>query len=454
MGLLGLGFAAILPQVPPERFQVVLGTTLILGNLWMLWAFLDRMKRVPGERRGWLLMSLSVPLIVMANTVLTSGGPLLAAPRYLDWVFSALQLAAGLMQSWAILAWPWRGKTEAPKLIDLLGSLLFGGSLFLLFWLIGIWQDGFQGHAVAQARSVAVMGRVAISGGVSIFLFGDDPRRIRGPLGWFLASVLLAGFYVSILLKPLTLPGATFTVISPWFAVIPLVPFFLGMSAWHGLPLEPPANKAPLKFPFSDFVPYVPFLLAGGILGVAVLQQRGPLTWPLLTFLAITGLLVLRQFLLFRELKALNADLEARVLARTRSLESMQSLMLKTERMNAMATLGAGLAHDLNNLLGVIRNSAELMQMEVAEGQPPSDRDLGRIADAAGRAGVLTHRVMAFGRKEATLGGPEAMDLCETVASSQELIRMLLPRNIDLRFERPTKACPVRWMPRCSNRYW
>lgn len=442
--VLTVGFAALLSRVPFEQFQLVMSSVLIPANLWMLWAFMDRMKGWPSERRGWLLLSLSIPMVLGANGVLALAGPLQEEPRALDWMYAALTLSAGLLQSWALLAWPWRGKGEQPLLIDLLGSLLFGSSLALLFWLLGIWQDGFQGHAVIHARTVAMAGRLAITGGVVVFLLSEDPRRIRGPLGWFFVSLLLFGFFVGVLLRPLTLPGATLTTIGPGFAVAPLIPFFLGLSAWHRRPVEVAPEQPPLKYHFAECVPYVPFLLAGGVLGVAVLQQRGPLTWPLLTFLVITGVMVWRQFLLFRELKVWNQELEARVLARTRSLESLQSLMLKTERMNAMATLGAGLAHDLNNLLSVIRNSAELMQMDLAEGQKPSDRDLGRIVEAAGQAGTLTHRVMAFGRKESEVEGPGVMDLCEAVASSQELVRMLLPRNIDLRLEGQVEPCPVR----------
>jgi len=404
---------------------------LFLVNILDLGLFLLRAKSHPAERKGWLIWAGSVPLVFASLGVLAAAGPLQGVPSPLDWTFLALSLVIGLVQAWGLLAWPWRSTGKESNLLDLLGSLLFGSSIFLLMWVIGIWQLAFQGHAVIHTRTLAYAGRLAITSGVGVYLFSQDPRRIRGPLGWVLAAMGIFSLTIG-LLQPLIQSAGAMGRISPWFAVAILAPVFLAFAAWSRHPAEVSPEGPTLQTPLAEAVPHIPFLIAGGVLGVALFRSKAPLIWPLLTFLGITGLLVLRQFILLREVRAANARLEERVAQRTQSLEKMQALMLRTERMNTMATLGAGLAHDLNNLLGAIRNSAELMQMEVEEGQAPSHRDLTRIMEASGKAGGLTHRLMAFARQETSLESHVHLELTEAVVSMEELLRMMLPRSIQL----------------------
>jgi len=439
-----LACAVFLPRVSPAHFQPALALALFFPNIPILATFLFRAWSAPAERRGWLILAASIPFVLLSLALLAAAGPLQSRPRPIDWAFLSISLLIGCIQAWGLLAWPWRNQGRESKQLDLLGSLLFGSSVFLLLWVVGIWQAAFQGQAVVHARILAYAGRLSITSGVAVYLFCQDPRRIRGPLGWVLAAMLV--FCLAIgLFQPIALSAGLMGRVNPWFGVAPLAPLFLVFAAWSPHPVEVPEEHPPLRIPLGEIVPYIPFLIAGGVLGLALLKNRGPLVWPLLTFLGITGLLVLRQFLLLREIKTVNAHLEDRVTQRTQALEKMQSVLIKTERMNTLATLGAGLAHDLNNLLSVVRNSAELMEMELEEGQPPRSQDLARIMEASSKAGNLTHRLMAFVRQEPGLQSSVRLNLSDALVAMQDFLRMLLPRNIrmDLEIEDSTPAAQV-----------
>ncbi|MCG2842473.1 response regulator [Sandaracinobacter sp. RS1-74] len=71
-------------------------------------------------------------------------------------------------------------------------------------------------------------------------------------------------------------------------------------------------------------------------------------------------------------------------------------------RTEAVGLLAAGLAHDLNNMLGGIVATAELLQLRGAMGGEDA-RDLSAIIDQAGRASGLIRQILAFSRQDILL---------------------------------------------------
>lgn len=71
-------------------------------------------------------------------------------------------------------------------------------------------------------------------------------------------------------------------------------------------------------------------------------------------------------------------------------------------RTRGVGLLAAGLAHDLNNMLGGIVATAELVQLRVGTqpGTAETMRDLGAIMDQATRAGDLIRKILAFSRQD------------------------------------------------------
>jgi signal transduction histidine kinase len=66
------------------------------------------------------------------------------------------------------------------------------------------------------------------------------------------------------------------------------------------------------------------------------------------------------------ELKRSRDDLERRVQERTAELESMYQKLLHSEKLSALGTLVASIAHEMNNPLSAIRGSIELLELQAA----------------------------------------------------------------------------------------
>jgi two-component system cell cycle sensor histidine kinase/response regulator CckA len=89
-------------------------------------------------------------------------------------------------------------------------------------------------------------------------------------------------------------------------------------------------------------------------------------------------------------------------------------------RTEAVGTLAAGLAHDLNSMLGGIVATAELVAGRMPAGSDEV-RDLHAIIAQAGRAGELVRQILAFSRQE--MLNPERLRLAELVRGLEPVLR-------------------------------
>ena len=145
--------------------------------------------------------------------------------------------------------------------------------------------------------------------------------------------------------------------------------------------------------------------------------------------------------MLLRDLRRQNHSLERRVKARTRDLEAMQAVVLRTERLNTLSTLGAGIAHDLNNFLGVIHTSVQLIEQQLEAVPATLGQHLSRIHASTDRAVSLTKRLLGFARKDPE--PPRVVDLGRELANLEELLRMLLPGSIGLQLDLAPGPFPI-----------
>jgi signal transduction histidine kinase len=155
----------------------------------------------------------------------------------------------------------------------------------------------------------------------------------------------------------------------------------------------------------------------------------------------MVALLLMRQIQAVEDLESARRTLEDRVRDRTSVLEQAQNTLIRTERMNALAMMGAGLAHDLNNLLGAVKSSADLAVMNLEDGVPPGPAELNRIALAADRAALLTRRLMEFARREEEALQP--VDLGRELRGMEVTLRLLLPRAVNLVIDVPLEDALV-----------
>jgi len=180
----------------------------------------------------------------------------------------------------------------------------------------------------------------------------------------------------------------------------------------------------------------VPFIRAGRLRTIVYLNDRRPRRWTaeeieFMKEVAERTRQVIERGEAEKALKTLNATLEARVEERTQALRSTEEALRQSQKMEAIGQLTGGIAHDFNNLLQGITGSLDLMQKRLTQGRA---RDIepflaGAIA-SAGRAAALTHRLLAFARRQPL--DPRAVLINPLVGSMEDLLRRTLGEAIDL----------------------
>jgi signal transduction histidine kinase/CheY-like chemotaxis protein len=128
-------------------------------------------------------------------------------------------------------------------------------------------------------------------------------------------------------------------------------------------------------------------------------------------------------------LREINATLEARVEERSRDLAVVEDALRQAQKMEAIGQLTGGIAHDFNNLLAGITGSLELLNTRLNQGRhAEAERYISAATSAAKRAAALTHRLLAFARRQ-TLD-PRPTDLNSLVSDLEELIRRTVGPDI------------------------
>ena len=108
-----------------------------------------------------------------------------------------------------------------------------------------------------------------------------------------------------------------------------------------------------------------------------------------------------------------------------------EEALRQSQKMEAVGQLTGGLAHDFNNLLTGISGSLQLMQTRLQQGRVTDlERYIGPAQGAADRAAALTHRLLAFSRRQ-TLD-PKATDINRLIADIEELVRRTVGPSIHL----------------------
>ncbi len=131
------------------------------------------------------------------------------------------------------------------------------------------------------------------------------------------------------------------------------------------------------------------------------------------------------------DLAALNATLEERVEARTRELHQAEEALRQAQKMEAIGQLTGGIAHDFNNLLTGIIGSLELVRRRIATGRISGlDRFMDAATSSAMSAAALTHRLLAFARRQSLDSKP--VEIVTLMGGMEELLRRTLGEQVRL----------------------
>jgi PAS domain S-box-containing protein len=111
----------------------------------------------------------------------------------------------------------------------------------------------------------------------------------------------------------------------------------------------------------------------------------------------------------------------------------LEDQLRQAQKMEAVGQLTGGIAHDFNNLLTGIVGALDLLQTRIAQGRTENlDRYTKAAMESANRAAALTHRLLAFARRQPL--DPKPVDANRLVASIRELLRSTLSESIELDF--------------------
>ena len=101
----------------------------------------------------------------------------------------------------------------------------------------------------------------------------------------------------------------------------------------------------------------------------------------------------------------------------------------QAQKMESVGRLAGGVAHDFNNMLGVILGHVEMALEDLAE-DSPLRTDLEEILTATNRSADLTRQLLAFARKQTIT--PKILDINDTIEGILKLLRRLIGEDIQL----------------------
>jgi PAS domain S-box-containing protein len=112
-------------------------------------------------------------------------------------------------------------------------------------------------------------------------------------------------------------------------------------------------------------------------------------------------------------------------------LKATEEALLQSQKMEAVGQLTGGIAHDFNNLLTGIVGSLDLLQTRLNRGRTENvARYIHAAMTSANRAAALTHRLLAFARRQPLV--PKVVDVNQLVVSLEDLLRRTIGEAIDL----------------------
>ncbi len=109
--------------------------------------------------------------------------------------------------------------------------------------------------------------------------------------------------------------------------------------------------------------------------------------------------------------------------------KQLEEQFRQAHKMEAVGRLAGGVAHDINNVLTIIRAQTEFLLADLAAGDPRR-KDVEEIQGAADRAAAFTRQLLAFSRRQ--LLQPEVLDLNGIIQGMEMMVRRLMGEDVVL----------------------
>lgn len=112
--------------------------------------------------------------------------------------------------------------------------------------------------------------------------------------------------------------------------------------------------------------------------------------------------------------------------------ERLRGQLTQAQKLESIGRLAGGVAHDFNNMLGVILGHTELAQTQI-DSAHPAFAELEEVRMAAKRSADLTRQLLAFARKQTI--APKVLDLNEVIGGLLNILSRLIGEDISLVWE-------------------
>jgi PAS domain S-box-containing protein len=154
-----------------------------------------------------------------------------------------------------------------------------------------------------------------------------------------------------------------------------------------------------------------------------------------------------RPFWVEVNLKLVTLMGQERILATLRDIgerKQLEAQLFQAQKMESIGRLAGGVAHDFNNMLGVILGYLEL-SMRQLNSPERLKQNLNEIFRAADRSRKITRQLLAFSRRE--MISPRAVNLNDQIAESEKNLGRLIGEDIRLVLELQPDLWPVKIDP-------
>lgn len=113
------------------------------------------------------------------------------------------------------------------------------------------------------------------------------------------------------------------------------------------------------------------------------------------------------------------------------ALEETESQLRQAQKMEAVGQLTGGIAHDFNNMLTGVIGALSIIKRRIAASRTDDlDKFIDAATSSAHRAASLTHRLLAFSRRQSL--DRQSVDVKQLVASMEDLFQRTLGEQIEL----------------------
>ncbi|MFZ5775750.1 MAG: PAS domain S-box protein [Thermodesulfobacteriota bacterium] len=119
---------------------------------------------------------------------------------------------------------------------------------------------------------------------------------------------------------------------------------------------------------------------------------------------------------------------------------NLQLQLQQAQKMESVGRLAGGVAHDYNNMIGIIMGFSELALSRLGPDDPLRE-ELNQIYAAAERSRDITRQLLAFARKEIII--PKVLDINASVDGTIKILRQLIGEDIKLTWQPGDAVWPV-----------